>query len=264
MLAENFLGVPDTNIVLFFAMAVCAGVTTFLGTVTGTAGGLLLLAIMAFFYPMAALIPVHTVVQLGAGTSRAVLMWRYVKKSLILPFAIGSFLGAMAGARIFVSLPSSVLQAFLGAFILIIMWTPRFAAGGPERARFGVLGFVATFLGVFVSATGTFLSPFIAHASPDRRIHVSTMATLMAISHIAKLTMFGVIGFHVGAYAPLIVAMISGGIVGNWIGRHALDRIPEKAFRTVFKILLTLLALRLLIGALIETGWLDDLGLFRS
>ena len=262
MLAENFLGVPDTNVILFFAMGLTAMVTTFLGTVTGTAGGLLLLAIMAFFYPMAALIPVHTVVQLGAGTSRAVLMWRYVKKTLILPFAIGSVLGALLGGQIFVALPSSLLQGLLGAFILVIMWTPRFGAGGPERPRFAVLGFVATFLGVFVSATGTFLSPFIAHASADRRIHVSTMATLMAISHVAKLLVFGVIGFSVGAYAPLIIVMVSGAVLGNWIGGHALNRIPEKTFRLVFKILLTLLALRLLIGGLIASGWLDVLGLF--
>ncbi|MEX2453163.1 MAG: sulfite exporter TauE/SafE family protein [Rhodospirillaceae bacterium] len=262
MLAENFLGVPDTNIVLFFAMGLTAAVTTFLGTVTGTAGGLLLLVIMTFFYPLVVLIPVHTVVQLGAGTSRAFLMWRYVKKTLIVPFSIGSALGALAGGQIFVTLPSSVLQGILGAFILVIMWMPRFAAGGPERTRFGILGFVATFLGVFVSATGTFLSPFIAHASSDRRIHVSTMAMLMALSHIAKLVMFGFIGFHVGAYLPLIGVMVAGAFLGNWAGGHALDRIPEKTFRIVFRILLTLLALRLLIGSLIASGWLDNLGLF--
>lgn len=259
-MTDGFLGVPDTGAALFFGLAVTAFVTTFLGTVTGTAGGLMLLAIMAFFYPPLVLIPVHTVVQLGAGTTRAILMWRYVKKVLIVPFTAGAVLGAVAGAQIFVTLEPSVLQVILGGFILVVLYMPQLAVGGPERARFGVLGFFATFLGVFVSATGTFLSPFIAHASTDRRIHVSTMATLMAVTHIAKLVTFGVIGFAVGAYAPLMAAMIAAAAAGNWIGRHALDLIPEKTFRTVFKILLTLLAIRLLIGAAYDAGWLDGLG----
>jgi uncharacterized protein len=256
---ENFLGVPDVGIWLMIGLVVAAAVTTFLGTVTGTAGGLMLLGIMTFFFPLAVLIPMHTMIQLGAGSSRMFMMWRYVKKPLIMPFAIGSCIGAFIGAQIFVTLPSATLQGILGVFILIVMWTPRLGAGGPERLRFGILGAAATFLGIFVSATGTFLSPFIAHASLDRRIHVSTMATLMAISHVLKLIAFGFVGMAVGAYLPLIALMIGGTVIGTWFGQRALNRIPEKMFRQVFRILLTLLALRLLIGAAIELGWINGI-----
>lgn len=256
---ENFLGVPDVGLWLTIGLVITAALTTFLGTVTGTAGGLLLLGIMTFFFPLVVLIPMHTLIQLGAGSSRMFMMWRYVKKQLIIPFAIGSCIGAFAGAQIFVTLPSATLQGILGIFILIVMWTPRLGAGGPERLRFGILGAAATFLGIFVSATGTFLSPFVAHASLDRRIHVSTMATLMAISHISKLIAFGFVGMAIGAYLPLVVLMIVGTVIGTWFGQHALNKIPEKLFRQVFRILLTLLALRLLVGAAIEAGWLDGI-----
>lgn len=257
---ENFLGVPDVGVWLTLGLVVAAIVTTFLGTVTGTAGGLMLLAIMTFFFPLVVLIPMHTMIQLGSGCSRMFMMWRYVKKRLIVPFAIGSCIGAVAGAQIFVTLPSATLQGILGVFILIVMWTPRLGAGGPERLRFGILGGAATFLGIFVSATGTFLSPFIAHASLDRRIHVSTMATLMSISHVAKLIAFGFVGMAIGAYIPLIALMIGGAALGNWFGQHALNKIPEKLFRQIFRILLTLLALRLLVGAAIEMGWIKNIG----
>lgn len=254
---ENFLGVPDISLWLAVALAITATFTTFLGTVTGTAGGLLLLASMTFFFPLAVLIPMHTMIQLGAGTSRMFMMWRYVKKNLIVPFAIGSVIGAFAGAQIFTTLPSVILQGMLGIFILVVMYTPKLGAGGPERLRFGVLGGAATFLGIFVSATGTFLSPFVAHASKDRHVHVSTMATLMAISHISKLVAFGFVGLAIGAYLPLVVLMILGTVAGNWIGQRTLTRMPEKLFRRIFQILLTILALRLLVGAVLEAGWLD-------
>ena len=47
--------------------------------------------------------------------------------------------------------------------------------------------------------------------------------------------------------------MIAGTVLGNWIGRRALDRMPERMFRTVFQLLLCLLALRLLLGAALES-----------
>ena len=37
------------------------------------------------------------------------------------------------------------------------------------------------------------------------------------------------------------------------------NRIPEKMFRQVFRILLTLLAIRLLVGAATELGWLEGI-----
>ena len=83
------------------------------------------------------------------------------------------------------------------------------------------------------------------------------MATLMAVSHVAKLIAFGFVGMAVGAYLPLIVLMICGTVAGNWIGQRTLNRMPEKLFRKIFQVLLTLLALRLLIGAAIDAGWLD-------
>jgi uncharacterized protein len=120
---ENFLGVPDVGLWLTIGLVLAAALTTFLGTVTGTAGGLMLLAIMTFFFPLVVLIPMHTLIQLGAGSSRMFMMWRYVKKPLIVPFAIGSVIGAVAGAQIFATLPSAILQGILGVFILIVMWT---------------------------------------------------------------------------------------------------------------------------------------------
>ena len=102
---------------------------------------------------------------------------------------------------------------------------------------------------MFVSATGTLLAPFVAAATPDRRVHVATMGALMTIAHVAKVVAFGFIGFAVGSYVPLMAAMILTGAVGNWIGEAALNRVSEHRFRLVLKITLTLLGLRLLWGA---------------
>lgn len=241
-----FLGTPDTSAWLFSGLVVASFLTSYFSIVAGTAGGLMLLVLMAAFYPPAVLIPMHTLVQLGAGLSRAFVMWHWVLTPTLLPFAIGCAAGAALGGYVFVSLPTGVLMGGLGLFVLLITWAPQLGRVGEERGRFALLGFGVTVLGVFVSATGTIVGPFVASASPDRRNHVATMSVLMAITHIAKMAAFLWIGFALGAYVPLIAAMIASGILGNWYGERHLNRLREEWFRIGFKLIMSVLALRLL------------------
>ncbi|MBM3530566.1 MAG: sulfite exporter TauE/SafE family protein [Alphaproteobacteria bacterium] len=253
--AMDFLGTPDVGPLLFAGLVVASCVTAFIGVFTGAAGGVVLLGLMAMALPPLALIPVHTVVMLGSGVTRTMIMWRNVMRGTLLPFVIGSAIGAAAGAKIFIALSVTWLQFILGAFILLVTWMPNLGRIGAERGRFAVLGFATTFVGVFVSATGTLLAPFVAASTPDRRVHVATMGALMVIAHVAKLVAFGFIGFAIASYVPLMAAMIASGAVGNWIGEVALNRVSEQRFRLVLQIVLTLLGLRLLWGAARGAGW---------
>jgi uncharacterized membrane protein YfcA len=210
---------------------------------------------MAMAMSPAVVIPVHTVVMLGTGLSRTMVMWRYVMRGTLLPFIAGATIGAIAGANVFVALPMAGLQGILGAFILLVTWMPRLGLVGAERGRFAVLGFGTTFLGVFVSATGSLLAPFVASAAPNRHNHVATIGALMAVTHVAKLAAFGFIGFAIGSFVPLMAAMIAGGAVGNWLGEAALNRTSEQRFRLVLQLILTALALRLLWSAGSAAGW---------
>lgn len=251
----DFLGTPDVGPLLFLGLTAASFATAFIGVSTGAAGGVILLAIMAMAMSPAVVIPVHTVVMLGTGLSRTVVMWRYVMRGTLLPFIAGAAIGAIAGANVFVALPMAGLQGILGAFILLVTWMPRLGLVGAERGRFAVLGFGTTFLGVFVSATGSLLAPFVASAAPNRHNHVATIGALMAVTHVAKLAAFGFIGFAIGSFVPLMAAMIAGGAVGNWLGEAALNRTSEQRFRLILQLILTALALRLLWSAGSAAGW---------
>jgi uncharacterized membrane protein YfcA len=252
----DFLGTPDIGPLVFAGLVLASFVTAFLSVFTGAAGGVILLGIMAIAMPPAALIPVHTVVMLGTGLARTVFMWRYVMQGTLLPFVIGAAIGAAAGGKVFVSLSVSWLQFILGFFILLVTWMPKLGRVGAENHRFTVLGFATTFLGVFVSATGTLLAPFVASAAKDRLVHAATLGALMTIVHIAKLIAFGFIGFAIASFVPLMAAMIAAGAAGNWIGEVALMRTSEQRFRLIFQLVLTALALRLLWGAAVDAGFL--------
>lgn len=250
----GFLGVPDVPLWLFLLLSATTIFTTMLGMTTGTVGGLGLLAVMAIFFPPAILVPVHTFVQLGVGSSRAVLMWRHVIKPTLIPFMIGAGIGAALGAQIYVALPTGILQGIIAILIIVLVWMPKFTLIGSVKKRFAGLGFAATFIGMFVSATGTMVGPFVAGEAKTRQNHASTMASLMAISHVTKLIAFGALGVAIGPYIPLIVAMIGCGVLGNVLGRSVLNKMPEKLFRIMFQIFMTGLAIRLLYVAAEEQG----------
>ena len=250
----SFLGVPGVDAWVFGGLAAFCFVSAFVASTVGTAGGLILLAVMAIWFPPAVLIPVHTVVMLGSSSSLAVMRWRFVLRGTLVPFTAGAAIGALAGAQIFVTLSSVVLQGILGAAILILAWLPKFTQFGPERGRFAVLGFAMTFLGVFVSATGSLLAPFVAGQTADRRYVPPTLSLLMTIVHLAKLAAFGALGLSVGAHLPLIAAMIAVSTVGNFVGSRVLDRVPERTFRIVLQVVLTALGIRLLWVTAIEAG----------
>jgi uncharacterized membrane protein YfcA len=251
----SFLGVPDVSMTTFIALSLAPAFTAALGTVTGSAGGLLLLTLLTLVFPPAVLIPVHTVVQIGAGASRVVIMWSYVMRWTLLPFLIGSILGAAVGAQIFISLTTAALQAILGCFIIVMTWSPGLTRMGGDRSRFAAIGFAATFLGMFVSATGTLIAPFVAGSAPDRRNQVSTFSALMTIVHTAKIIAFGLLGVALHEYVPLMAAMIASAALGNWIGSRVLAYMPENSFRMIFKVVITALALRLLWRAGRDSGF---------
>ena len=251
----DFLGTPGVDALTFSGLTLASLITAFVGVFTGAAGGVMLLGLMALALPPAVLLPVHTVVMLGSGITRTMIMWRDVIRGTVLPFIVGAVLGGIAGANVFVALPQSVLLLILGVFMLVVTWLPKLGRIGAERSRFAVLGFFATFLGVFVSATGSLLAPFLASHSPNRYKMVATMGALMTVTHVAKLAAFGFIGFAIGNYLPLMAAMIAAGAVGNWLGEVALHKTSEQRFRLVLQIILTLLALRLIWNAGVEAGW---------
>ncbi len=242
----GFLGVPDVDAAIFFGLAAASLVTSFIATVTGAAGGLLLLGIMALVFPPQILIPLHTVAMLGDNVTRIAVLWRHVVRGALLPFLIGSALGAAAGGQIFVSLPTATLQLILGVSILVFIWMPKIASTGSLSGRFGVVGFAASFVGIFVSATGALVGPFVAAAFPNRQNVVATFSAAMGLVHLTKLVAFGLLGASLAPYLPLMAAMLATSAVGNILGGPVLGRMPERSFRWFFRVILTLMALRIL------------------
>ena len=238
---------PDGVSLVVAALLVAASFFTSALTASfGVGGGIAMLALLGLFVPVAALIPVHGLVQLGSNTGRAWVQRANVRRDIALPFIVGSLIGAAAGAALVVQVPDAPLKLTLGAFLIAVTWwnLPGFdrLSGAGLVAGASVVAFLTMFLG----ATGPLLSAFFAQLMPnDRKALVATHAAGMTVQHGLKVLAFAVAGFSFGSWAPMVVAMIVSGYLGTVYGSKLLEKLPEKQFRFWFKVGLTALALDL-------------------
>ncbi len=234
------------------ALILLAGFTSFVTASMGVGGGVLLLAVMTTLVPVAALIPIHGLVQLGSNANRAFLTRKHIDRSLLLWFTTGAIVGSVVGSFMVIQLPVVVIEFTVGGFILFLVW------GGKPKAREStpiarfLVGVFTTFLSLFVGATGPLVAGFIQRAGSPKLVMTATFASCMTLQNILKATVFSVAGFAFFQWLPLILLMIASGFAGTWLGLKMLDKIPEARFQIIFRILITALALRLIVQAVIS------------
>ena len=218
-------------------------VTSFISAAFGIGGGFTLIALLALLLPPAALIPVHGIVQLGSNAGRVGIMLKQVVWRPVLPFVIGTVIGASLGAMVVVQLPPWAVQLALGIFII---WAV-FAKLPPIQQRYILLGgVVSSFLTMFFGATGNFIAAMVKTMNLDPVPHVATHSLMMTFQHLAKVLIFGLIGFQFGPYMFLIIGMLISGFIGTVIGSQFLTKAGGRYFKPVLNTILFLAAARLI------------------
>lgn len=222
----------------FFTSALTASV--------GVGGGLLMLALMTYLIPIAALIPVHGLVQLGSNTSRSYVQRAHINWRIVRVFLFGSLFGALAGAILVVQLPAYILRGFLGLFIITIIWIklPKIKNPGSVLISFG--GLVTTFTSMFAGATGPIVALFLNSLFNEHRKMVATHGATMTVQHSLKIVAFGIAGFAFWEWLPLVFLIVLSGFIGTKAGTLLLNKMPEEKLKLCFKIVMTLVALDLL------------------
>ena len=230
-------------------------ITSMITASLGAGGGVLLLVLMAFWIPPAAIIPVHGMIQLGSNAGRATLTWQHTDWKAIAAFAPGVLIGAGLGAWLLIDLPPYLWQLTIGAFVLYLCWGPALPKGAFGSIGIFLASALTSFISLFVGATGPLVASFIKQMHTERFTTVATFATAMTLQHAPKALVFGLAGFVFRDWLMFILAMIGFGFAGTWLGLHVLKSLSNRHFSRVFNVLLTLLALRLLWQAGSSAGW---------
>lgn len=232
-------------------IAAAAVATSVLSAIAGLGGGVILLAVIAQFFPTTVAIPIHGGIQLVANASRAASLRRDVDWKAAgwaaLPLLPASLLGAAAATGV----PEDATRLILGLFLLVLVWRPgwlRFepAGGLSNRGLLGV-GAVSGFLNSTVGASGPFTSPFFRAVTATHVAFVATAAASQVAAHASKLVAYGLTGFAPRDHLAVIGAGAVGAVTGTILGTRLLGRVDEALLGVVFRTVLTLLAMRLVV-----------------
>lgn len=226
-------------LVTFFTSAIAA--------IVGLGGGMMLIAVLPSFLPLNAIIPVHGLTQMSSNISRAVFAYKDIQYETIPKFLIGSLLGVGLFASIISVISLEFVPLFIGTYILLSLWSKKFNNKIKKFENYYILGFFQSGLSVVVGATGPLTLTLLYKDYIDKNKVVATSAALMSISHLLKILVFIYFGFVFFDYIELIIVMIIAAILGSYVGTKLRNKIDGKRFAVVLKLLLSILAIKLIV-----------------
>jgi uncharacterized membrane protein YfcA len=243
--------IPPLDLSLLCAVALATAV---LSAVVGMAGGITLLTVMLLWLEPLVVIPLHGVIQLVSNGSRTWFQRRHVDWGILVRYAALLVPMGFVGLAVARALPPSGTRLLIGLFVLAATWRPGWVLLGthPEQTgttvRFVGLGAVVGVLNMTIGAVGPLIAPFFLNLGLARQALIGTKAACQTLGHLVKISIFGIAGFAYLDYAiPLLLLSLSV-VIGTWLGSRLLDRVSERGFTRLYKTVLTLIALRLVLG----------------
>lgn len=212
-------------------------------------GAMVILAVTSTVLPVSAIVPMHSTLLLGSTASRSIVFRQFIDWRIAGPFLLGSVVAVAIAARIYVALPDQAIALAIAVVMLVAIWLPAISWRPRLRHPWVVVGFIHSFLSTLF-AYGALLHAIILHTGLTRRQVVGTMAMGLTGMGVFKIVGYAAHGFDYRPYLAVIALSVAAAIVGTWVGKLVIDRISERVFRVVFRLFVTLTALRLVWVAL--------------
>ncbi len=216
------------------------------GTI-GMGGGILLMAVMAQYFSLAVLIPLHGLVQLGSNASRVLYSFQNFDRKITCQYAAGAIVGVAIGSQVTLSIVESWYKIGLACFILSITFLPKPKFFYDFPGKWLGVGAIASFLGLIVGAVGPLIASFYVSEGLKKEALVATKAACQVFTHLMKVVAFFLMGFSVGPYTVVLALMIAAVFLGNYVGKQLLNRVSEVLFMRLFKATIFLLCLRMMV-----------------
>ncbi|MFN3314110.1 MAG: TSUP family transporter [Hyphomonas sp.] len=220
-------------------------VTAFISGIFGLAGGLILMAVLTAFLPLATAMILHGAVQMVSNGYRAFRLRGHIHWPVVGRYAIGS---GIAVALLF-SLawrPDVRTVYLLISSIALFVWIPRswvkLDARRPFQAE--IVGVLAQSLNMLAGVAGPLVQLFFVRTDMTRQQIVSTEATTQTLAHLVKIVFWSVpvvTAAGWGAMPPLwlFLAAIPLSMLGTTLGGRILEAMSDVNFKAWMKGLVT-------------------------
>ena len=237
-----------------------AFITSIISAIIGMGGGVTLLGIMAIIIPEGYMVVAfHGIIQLVSNITRTTIYREHVYQPILKKFFIGIVPGLLCAVLIIIGLINyfnlnsaselkiDFLKPLIGIYIIWFLYLKKKRRIQSDKI-FLLIGSLSGLVTVFIGAVGPLIAPFFIDRDLTKENIVATKAACQAIGHLGKMPIFiyffGVNYLHHwSVLLPLVLAVY----FGTKIGKKSLGLLSEQFFKKLFRLVLTIIAIRLIV-----------------
>lgn len=217
---------------VLLALCFAALLTSIIHGATGLAGGMLMAACLASLIGVKAVVPVMSVALLISHSSRALINYRGIERSVFLLVCSASLPVLVFVSAFYGRMSATGIGFLLGCLLLLSVPIRHWSAQRQMHiTKRGLVSASAVYGGLSGASIGPgmVLSPFLLSYGVQREAFVATMALIALVTNITRVAVFGGTDQLVEGYIALglFVGLLT--IPGNWLGRSVLRRISNQS-----------------------------------
>ena len=226
-----------------------------IGTVVGFGSSTILLPLSLFFFNFTTALVLVAFFHLFGNLSRVGLFRGELDKNIVVKFGIPSVIFSILGALLVKYVSQDLLKGILGLFLFVysgaFLWKENIKI---KVNIFNILlggsisGFLAGLIGTGGALRGAFLSSF---RLPKEK-YIATSAFIAIIVDATRIPAYLREGFLQSSYNWYLLVLFPVAIMGSFLGKKIVEKIPQKSFRKVILVAILLMSLQFIYIGLIK------------
>lgn len=215
----------------------------------GFGGALLLLPLLSKTVGTTLSVPILTIAQLIGNAARAFFGFKQIKWKPVIIFMLGAVPMSVLGALSFVEVPKGVITRGIGLAIIIFVILKYFKLlkFQPNNKTMFIGGGIVGLISGLVGSAGPIGAALFLSLNLTPTAYIASEAVTAIGMHITKTIVYekylgiGLSALGIGLFMGLAM------IIGTWVGKRIIEKLPKEKFIKFVGILLTVIGLQMFI-----------------
>lgn len=229
-------------------------IASLIGTITGFGLSTIMIPGMLLFYPLPMTLLFVGIIHLFGDIWKVILFRKGINWKIVIWFGIPGILLSYIGASLSLQVPETFLKRSLGIFLLLyVLYLYKNPEWQLSNTKFTSLlgGSLSGFFAGVFGVGGAIRSVFLSIYNLPKEMFIFTSGMIALFIDITRVSKYMLVGNHLlnKEYTLLLIILIPVSLIGAWIAKKIVHRIPQHLFRPVLSIMLGIIALKFIITA---------------
>ncbi|OGK27713.1 hypothetical protein A3C28_02375 [Candidatus Roizmanbacteria bacterium RIFCSPHIGHO2_02_FULL_39_9] len=220
------------------------------GTMTGFGTSTIMVPLLSLFLPLPLVLLFVGVLHWFGDIWKMLFFKKGFNGKLILLFGIPGIIASFWAARLPLTLPEELLQRSLGLFLVLyvaILWLKPDWKMKPSNNNALLGGALSGFFSGVFGVGGALRSTFLSAYNLPKSVFLFTSGVIGLLIDSSRVTQYFISGIRIEGYLLLtLVVCVPISLLGAYLAKKLIDKIPQRSFRLFIAVALFLVGLRYL------------------